>query len=203
MTIFVIILFQKQLCIYQTNKGGVLVKKNMDTVRDFYHGIWATDDGFFIDDIWSFDNIQFEREHHFIQWLFPINTISMSNPLAPTLTREELHELGTDDVIRKNMIKSLSFVCRMYGLELTTKDNYPYVNIVSNFTGYWLTRHNHNYLRCTRILKCLSMMGLNDYAEAFLFRLKALSGVYPYKIPYKTIKFWQEAVYEAEEKERE
>ena len=34
-------------------------------------------------------------------------------------------------------------------------------------TAIWLTPNNHNYLRITRIIKCLHRFGMQEYGRAF------------------------------------
>ena len=58
----------------------------------------------------------------------------------------------------------------------------------------WLTKHNHHYLRITRILKSLIELGLSNESMAFY---KCLTDtIYPYYSIYiglKTLSIWKKA----------
>ena len=54
----------------------------------------------------------------------------------------------------------------------------------------WLTPHNHNYLRITRILTSLGLLGLEDYARAFLAALAGVYAEYGSRIGPRTWEFW-------------
>jgi hypothetical protein len=70
-------------------------------------------------------------------------------------------------------------------------------NFASN-TTIWLSPGNHNHLRITRILRCLTLLGLDAEARAFL---DCLYEVYEHEqnkpmpaISYETMLYWREAV---------
>jgi hypothetical protein len=66
-------------------------------------------------------------------------------------------------------------------------------NFASRVPDVWASP-NHNWLRMTRILRCLRLFRLTDQARAFHHRLEALyrSGRFP--IPADTFRYWTEAV---------
>ena len=64
-----------------------------------------------------------------------------------------------------------------------------------NFTDRsreWLHPHDHNHLRITRILKCLTRCGLRDEAAAFLRRLEAIAD--SRRVTPESLRYWREAV---------
>ena len=54
---------------------------------------------------------------------------------------------------------------------------------------HWITPGNHNYLRITRILKCLKLLGLDAEAAAFF---EYLAGLRP-RVPARSFDFWRDA----------
>ena len=87
-----------------------------------------------------------------------------------------------------------------YGFEL----NEMSVDRSENFqerAGNWLTAGNHNMLRITRILSCLSMLGLREYAISFLEALEQVYGEHPAAIQ-ESYGFWEKAVTMAKQDER-
>jgi hypothetical protein len=58
----------------------------------------------------------------------------------------------------------------------------------------WLTRGNHNFLRISRMLRSLTLLGLGAYASAFL---KSLEDIYEEEastIGNTTMEYWRRAV---------
>ncbi len=90
---------------------------------------------------------KFESEHDFIQWMFPSDIPSKSFPDAPVLTDEDITEIKENDEIQIHLQLSVDRIKRFYG----ANDN-------------WITKHNHNFLRLTRILRFLWLAGrTHDY----------------------------------------
>ena len=54
----------------------------------------------------------------------------------------------------------------------------------------WLYPNSHNYLRITRILKSLRLIGLQEYSSTFLDALESVYELYPNKIG-KSINYWR------------
>jgi hypothetical protein len=57
----------------------------------------------------------------------------------------------------------------------------------------WLTRGNHNFLRLTRILKALTLLGLEERAAQLLECLEDVYTVNQSVIGQRTISFWRQA----------
>jgi hypothetical protein len=73
------------------------------------------------------------------------------------------------------------------GIEITKSDNYPERKI------NWIEEGNHNYLRLTRILTSLRLLGLEDYAQALF---KCLNQIYLEEgknIGSRTYAYWESA----------
>lgn len=127
--------------------------------------------------IWSYDDFKLEDDHSFIQWIFPINEFSKHHFGAPRIRNIDYFKNNKNEfeTIKKNILKSFELMLRYYGFEISGLSNEQgkiSVNIVpnKNFDDQakkWKTPHNHNYLRITRILKCLILFDLRIYAEGF------------------------------------
>lgn len=109
-----------------------------------------------------------EAEHDFIQWIFPSAKPSGSNSLSPMLTFSLVEELKKDPVVVDNIKKSFLSMLEFYGLkydeqthEVTKGKNFE------NRSKVWLTPHNHNFLRITRIMESLDHFGLKNEQKAF------------------------------------
>ena len=58
----------------------------------------------------------------------------------------------------------------------------------------WLAYGDHNYLRITRILRCLKLCGLEGYAGAFYQALKKVYAEHEREIDPETFRFWTRAI---------
>ena len=146
----------------------------MSAIIEFLKGIGPDDKGRKLDDILSMSDAQLEYSHDIIQWLFPLNEQSMHNQAAPVLTEADLVELKTNEV-RNGILKAYDRFTKFY--------NNP----------QWLTPHNHNYLRITRILKCFGLAGLDNEKRIMKQVLNLVYIKYRDVIGSKTKKFWDEA----------
>jgi len=90
---------------------------------------------------------------------------------------------------------------RFYGLEIEDQSGLRVVPGVDfqEKSRNWLSPGNHNYLRITRILKSLRLLGLEQEAHVFFECLERIyenqSGSY-LMIPEGTFRYWQLAIEE-------
>lgn len=163
----------------------------------FYLGKQQDSQGRMIQEIWAWDFRELEGVHNYIQWLFPLPEKSAFNPDAPIVNNEVIEAFQNDPTLRHNLLQSLTVMLRFYGLQrqeisqekviITQSEDYP------NRKREWMSPSNHNYLRITRILKCLMIFGLEHEAQAFY---KCLQQVYKESdsIGDKTLQHWTNAV---------
>ncbi|KAG8990443.1 hypothetical protein FRB94_000306 [Tulasnella sp. JGI-2019a] len=109
-----------------------------------------------------------EREHGFIQWIFPIREHGV-NFSAQSLQPHEILAMRADDEIMERLFTSYKLMLDFYGMRLEDEET----GRLSRSTNYAkcyanLVRSPHNYLRITRILKCLSELGLEHLNAGFL-----------------------------------
>ena len=171
-------------------KGGILA---------FYSGQTPNADGRTIEEMWSWNYQKLEAIHNYIQWLFPLVEKSRFNPYAPTLNEEIIQAFRTNANLRNRLITSLKIMLKFYGLqcndrgsdeiEITKSDEY------SQRKPEWINRFDHNYLRITRILTSLTILGLKPYAQAFL---KCLDDIYKEEAKHignETYTYWKNALF--------
>jgi hypothetical protein len=166
----------------------------MSALVDFYHGQATDSEGRSLAEIWKWGDEELELVHDFIQWLFPLPEPSQFNARAPLLTDADIAAFRAEPVLRSNVLKSFERILRFLGL---AQDNGGKIIVGPTFDSraadVWLAP-NHNWLRITRILRSLRLLGLEQQAQALFARLEALfrSGQYP--IPPDTFQFWKSAV---------
>ena|SRR5437660_10556579 len=164
----------------------------MDLVK-FYRGEAPDGQGRWLRDYWAWDHERLEAQHDYIQWMFPLVERSAFNSRAPTFDDASLAAFRTDPLIRDHLLRSLEVMLDFYGFTLQREEKT--VTLAGHFNeraAEWLVPNDHNHLRITRILKCLTLCGLGDYAKAFH---RALVGVArPDTVTRETLRFWENAV---------
>lgn len=169
-----------------------------EDILAFYQGQSPDSSGRMIETIWSWDYRRLEYTHDYIQWLFPLKEKSRFNRNAPVLNGEVIQSFRTNEQLRMRLLKSLKVMLKFYGLqcneaantdiEITKSDEYQ------ERKQNWIEVWNHNYLRITRILTSLRLLGLDNYAQAFF---KCLNQIYleeSKNIGSETYDYWKNAV---------
>jgi len=146
----------------------------MSVIIEFLKGTGVDEKDRTLYDVISLSDAQLEYSHDIIQWLFPLNVRSQYNRSAPVLTEDDIKEMQTDEA-RRGIIKAFERFTKFY-------DN-----------PQWLTPGNHNYLRLTRILKCLGLAGLEKEKSALKNALNVIYLQHGEVIGEETKKFWDEA----------
>ena len=127
-------------------------------------------------DVLGFSNERLEEVHDYIQWLFPLPTRSAAQPGAPVLTQAEIDAIRTDpralDTLRKAIGRMLQFYKE---------------------TNWWLTSHDHNHLRITRIIHSVRLLVGPEETQRFHKDILALDYVAGCPINTRSLRFWAEA----------
>lgn len=164
-----------------------------ETLKDFLTGKGVNHKGLSIQDILDFDNDRLESEHDYIQWLFPTIERSKSHPLSPVV--KDIGYFFSDYseglYIHGYMNKSFNKMLIFYGFSVIGND----IVFNENLNHNWITKHNHNYLRITRILKSLRLFGLDNEAVRFYRALTSLEPKYKEIIGEKSYKYWYDAIH--------
>lgn len=157
----------------------------------FYLGEIPNSSGRTIAEILNFSYEEQETIHDYIQWLFPLRQPSAFNPHAPVLSQKDIQSFRGSEVLQKRLLDALKKMLAFYGFEI--QDGQIVRSVDWEQRKEWLTPHNHNYLRITRILTCLGLLGLEDYARAFFIALGSVYQEYGSRIGSKTWRFWSGA----------
>jgi hypothetical protein len=168
-----------------------------DMLIAFYLGEFPDIEGRMIETIWAWDYRRLEYTHNYIQWLFPMKQRSHFNSRAPILDDETIELFKNHPQLKAHLLQSFKVMLKFYGLQCSQEGDSKveitkseeYLERKQN----WLNQGNHNYLRITRILTSLSLLGLGNYAQAFF---KCLDQIYQEERPQigrETYEFWKNA----------
>jgi Opioid growth factor receptor (OGFr) conserved region len=165
----------------------------MSAILNFYRGTTSDTQGRLLTELWTWNDDVLEEVHDFIQWLFPLPEPSQYNPDAPLLTPDDIATFKRDEILRSNLCKSFDRILAFLGLSLA-KDGK--VGAGANFEGrvpdVWAFP-NHNWLRVTRILRSLTLLGLADRAKALFDWLEKTYHSRRFPIGEDTMRYWEGA----------
>jgi len=143
-------------------------------ILDFYRLEMPDSEGRMLEQYWRWDQERVEQTHDFIQWMFPLEEQSAFNPDAPLLTKDDEAAFRREPQLRSSLRRSLGFFLNFLGLAIAPDGR---VSPNENFhqrIALW-RRPNHNWLRITRMLKSLRLLGCEDEARAVWKCLKKTS----------------------------
>jgi hypothetical protein len=166
----------------------------MSQLLAFYRGEGTDAEGRSLQRLWSWSNDELEQVHDFIQWMFPLREPSRFNPDAPLLTAADVAAFRGDAFLRSRLTKSFERILVFLGLSLA--ENGTVVegpNFSERVPEIWATP-NHNWLRITRILKSLALLGLDREAKSLFRRLEAFYTEHQFPITADTFQYWTEAI---------
>lgn len=169
-------------------------RKVNQTLVDFYSGAAPDHKGRTIMSMLDWPDPKLEAVHDYIQWMFPLPEASQFNRSAPLLDAETIQEFETNAVIRTNMLRSYHRMLNFYGFQT---DLTKQVTRAADFriqSENWLHANNHNHLRITRILRCLTLTGFAPEAKEFLKALTKLYRETDDRITERTFSLWRSAV---------
>lgn len=98
----------------------------------------------------ALDPSQLEHVHDYIQWLFPLPEPSRAQPQSPVMTDEDIEAFKLDLDLHKQVERACLLMLNWY-----------------MDSPHWVTPRNHNFLRITRIIRFLTLIGFD--AEAAMF----------------------------------
>ena len=127
-------------------------------------------------DIWSFSDEEIEKNHDFIQIVFPLNKPSQSVFHGYYLDSEELvNQIKNNSEATNNIIKS----------------SYWFISFLKR-NMYWNAPHDHNQLRITRVIECLRLLVSDEEADNFYNNVLKLIEENN-KVNFRTLNFWKNA----------
>ena len=167
----------------------------MSLLLDFYRGLETDTEGRFLKEILAWPDDDLEAVHDFIQWLFPLPEPSQFNPDAPLLTNEDIAAFKSDPVLQANLMKSFGRILAFLGLSLSEGKVVEGPNFKTRVADVWAIP-NHNWLRISRILRSLTILGMAAQAQALYEWLDATYTNRKFPISAETFRYWTGAVKE-------
>ncbi len=149
----------------------------MSQLTDFYSGRATDCEGRTLLELQNLSPKDKELMHDYIQWLFPIPEASKYNPKSPLLTTDDVEAFGKDERLRRELKHSWFAMLDFYGLTYHTYHQRVVIDpdMWAICSKNWLTPGNHNFLRITRILRSMTLLGLKKEARAFYSFLNSLT----------------------------
>lgn len=158
----------------------------MTKITEFYYGSgdpYAFED--IVHGVWSDEKL--DACHDYIQWLFPTDEPSQFCN-APLVSEEDKVLFQTDEELGNRLTSAAKRFFEFLGLDLTVMEDEvtddevtfdPTVIVVrgDNFSErrpYVWKEFNHNWLRITRVLRSLQVLGCAELAQAFFVCLQGL-----------------------------
>lgn len=145
----------------------------MSLLLDFYQGSGRDGAGRLLTDVWQFSDEDLERKHDFIQWLFPVPEPSRFVKDCPVLTAEDVVAFRADPDFLDRVLYSADLMRRFYAR-----------------TRAWRRTNDHNHARITRILRCLTLLGLEAEAQKLFTEFDVQAGHLPMQVRW----YWAEAL---------
>jgi hypothetical protein len=153
---------------------GVFVSGPLNLIP-FYRGQAANNNGVTLDQILSRDDARLEEMHNYIQWLFPLQTPSGPNPTAAILDSATIQTFRADPALKNQVLRSFRRMLSFYGLRMEgTTGSISRAPDFSVRSAVWLTAHNHNFLRISRMIQSLHLLGLSDCSRSFFHVMETI-----------------------------
>ena len=133
-----------------------------------------------MDDAEDFSFDGFESRHDLIQWMFPTMRPSSCQPHSPVLSWEQVQEIHDCKDAQLGLLEHLAY----------------YRKFLENRKDLWLVNRNHNHLRITRVIECLSLLR-PDHADAEIFHhyVNEQNAKKGWVVNVTTVEYWNEALW--------
>jgi hypothetical protein len=164
----------------------------MSQLIDFYRGNGTDHQGRSLTQIRQFDDDAMESIHDFIQWMFPLQELSQFNPNAPLLTTADIAEFRASPQLQAELLRSLDRFLTFLGLERHSDEIAPGMRFSAR--SQILNTPNHNWLRMTRVLHCLRLLGLEGEGRRLLECLEGLQAAGKARVAPESMRYWREAM---------
>jgi hypothetical protein len=148
-----------------------------DLIHAFLRGEGRDGRGRRLGDVLAFGNDRIEGVHDFIQWLFPLAEPSLAVPGAPVLGLEEADAIRGDPQALEGFRAGLARMARFY-----------------TETDHWLTGHDHNHLRISRIIAATRNLLGHEAAAAFHAKITARNEAAGRPINPTSLRYWERAL---------
>lgn len=166
---------------------------HMSHLLEFYRCNRTDSEGRLLKDIWTWNDEELEEVHDYIQWLFPLEEPSQFNPDAPLLSENDIAAFKSDQLLQANLTNSFQRILTFLGLTVTGDGKViEGDNFSQRIADVWAWP-NHNWLRISRILRSLTLLGMGVQAKAFYEQLSAFYQNRRFPIPASSFQFWTDA----------
>lgn len=133
----------------------------------FYENSLRAPGADYIENILGWNNDKLERCHCYIQWLFPLaDERSKFNSYAPLITDTEAHRIRSHPICSIRTLHAFERMIFFMGFRLLHSDKK--VVICSHDRVKFINSSPHNFLRITRMLKSMILLGLESIQASFL-----------------------------------
>lgn len=163
----------------------------------FYSGIGVDHRDRSIEQVLRLSISAMENTHDYIQWLFPLDIVSSVTRNAPLVDDACKAAFRSDPALQATLRRSLDKMLGFYGMKLArgpTGDDVVRAAFFAKRAPHWLTLGNHNYMRITRMLKSLVLLGQEQLAASLLKCLETTYLEHGQAIGANTLAFWRNAV---------
>jgi hypothetical protein len=174
----------------------------MGQILKFYKEETPNNSGLYYKDILMLPDKDLENNHRYIQWLFPLKERSKAVPNAPILDEEDILAFKEDAVLKDKLIEAMVRMMHFYGFyfipTVEDPDELDVLGILGiqdpNKLRKWVTPHNHNFLRLSRILQSLRLLGCKKMSEKLYDLLCEIYKTHERSIGKVTKQFWDESM---------
>ncbi|WP_426415265.1 opioid growth factor receptor-related protein [Aestuariirhabdus sp. LZHN29] len=108
-----------------------------------------------------------EGTHDYIQWLFPLPEASRANQQSPLLTETLARRFLSHPNAKSELLTSVDCIAHFWGIQRRNL-HFSANDVASEQEPLWCCSANHNHLRISRVLGCLSCLGLAPLAYELL-----------------------------------
>lgn len=165
-------------------------------ILDFYSGAGVDHRGRTFAEVLRFPVRAMEETHDYIQWLFPLNEPSSVASNAPVIDERCAHAFQGDTALRHGLLAALDKMLGFYGMKMSPDaggDNIVRTSYFAKRAPHWLTPGNHNFMRLTRIMKSLTLLGQAELARALAGCLEGVYAEYSNVVGQNTLEQWRRA----------
>jgi hypothetical protein len=158
----------------------------------FYLGQAVHPTGHTLQEILSNKDFDLNRAHNITQWLFPLDRPSHHAIDAPYLSREEVLLFRTNRILRENYIAAFNRYIVLFAM----KNMGHTIVIEPDFNGnnMWLYPNSHAFVRITRMLRSMNLLGFEKEARSLMDALMEVNSKHGNNlIDRATIEFWNSA----------
>ena len=161
----------------------------------FYEGKVPNQIGMTFDDVRNMTFEEMEKNHHYIQWIFPDTLKSKAVPTSPILTNSDREVFSLRSDLQAKMYDMFNRMLNFYGFVIE-ENKIRRADDFEKRIKNWLSPRNHNYKRLTRIMRSLRLLRQPQWANALHACLEDVYDEYESLIGPVTKQFWDEAISE-------